>query len=78
METFKEDVQYIIMKNNLKDILPPNIHPNNSSKKDTNSDTLEKFSQLNTTQIKKLYELYKLDFELFGYDIDTFLQPEIN
>ena len=81
METFQEDVQYIILKNKLEKLLPLDkalkFKSINSSKKDANYTTqitLEKFSQLSNDQIKKLYKIYQLDFELFDYDIDIFLQ----
>ena len=79
METFQQDVQYIILKNKLEKFLPLNTSlqfvPLNSSKKDTKKETIEKFSQLNDEQIRKLYAIYKLDFELFDYDIDVYLNP---
>ena len=31
------------------------------------------FSQLTRKQVLNLYENYKVDFEMFGYDIDEFL-----
>ena len=34
---------------------------------------MQHFLQLEKQQIEKLYELYKMDFELFEYDIDAFL-----
>ena len=32
------------------------------------------FNQLTKTQIRKLYENYKIDFEMFDYDIEEFLE----
>lgn len=32
------------------------------------------FSQLSKQEVKRLYEKYKLDFELFDYKIDDYLQ----
>merc|ERR1712098_476931 len=32
------------------------------------------FSQLTWNQVKRLYENYKVDFEMFDYDIEEFLQ----
>ena len=80
METFDEDVQYIILKNRLEKELPISkalqFKSKNSSlrgKEENKSITMQHFSQLKTQQIQKLYELYKMDFELFEYDIDAFL-----
>ena len=76
METFQEDVQYIILKHKLENILPIKttlqFRSLNSSKRDSKKEALEKFSQLNQTVIEKLYNLYQLDFELFGYDINDY------
>ena len=83
METFQEDVQYIILKNKLEKLLPLdkalNFQSINSSKRDVNDTTQltrEKFYQLSNEQIQNLYKIYQLDFELFDYDIDIFLQPQ--
>ena len=32
------------------------------------------FSQLSKEEVKKLYELYQLDFELFDYDYEKYLE----
>jgi len=83
METFDEDVQYIILKNKLEKQLPITktlqFKSKNSSlrgNKENKSITMQHFSQLEKQQIEKLYELYKLDFELFEYDIDAFLHMQ--
>ena len=47
-----------------------------SNNRENKSITMQHFSQLKTQQIQKLYELYKMDFELFEYDIDAFLHQE--
>ena len=80
METFDEDVRYIILKNRLEKQLPITkalqFKSKNSSlrdNKENKSITMQHFSQLTKQQIEKLYELYKMDFELFKYDIDDFL-----
>ena len=83
METFDEDVQYIILKNGLEKHLPITkalqFKSKNSSlrgNKENRSITMQHFSQLKKQQIKELYELYKMDFELFEYDIDAFLHEK--
>ena len=83
METFDEDVQYIILKNGLEKQLPITkalqFKSKNSSlrgNKENRSITMQHFSQLKKQQIKELYELYKMDFELFEYDIDAFLHEK--
>ena len=83
METFDEDVQYIILKNKLEKQLPITktlqFKSKNSSlrgNKENRNITMQHFSQLEKQQIEKLYELYKLDFEMFEYDIDAFLHMQ--
>ena len=76
IETFQEDFVYIILKNNLEKDLDLNngslFHSPNSSNKDTKKETFQYFLQLNISQIQRLYNAYKIDFELFGYDIDVY------
>ena len=64
METFQEDKEFILRK-----IAPGNskslqdIHAHNS-----HNPGLEAFlSKLNRYQLRILYELYRTDFEMFGY-----------
>ena len=75
IETFQEDFEYIVRKNNLEEVFDlknnPLFHSPNSSKKDTKKETMKYFLQLNISQIQRLYNAYKIDFELFGYDIDV-------
>ena len=75
-ETFDEDVKYIILKNNLDKLLNSKATMNShihQSKHDTKTETIKYFAQLNKTQIQRLYKKYRMDFELFGYDIDIYL-----
>ncbi|XP_065568729.1 carbohydrate sulfotransferase 11-like isoform X1 [Artemia franciscana] len=65
-EHMKEDTQYILDSRNLGNIVK-------FTYKDpvTSSEKLNKFMrQLTISQIYKLYDSYKFDFELFGYDFD--------
>ena len=39
----------------------------------TEDETTELFSKLNKTQLDKLYNLYKMDFEVFGYHVHPFV-----
>ena len=62
---------YIAMKQNLTTLLPELIKKNRKTKRSQSSQedrTGHYMSQLNISQKRKLYELYQLDFELFGYD----------
>lgn len=73
METFSEDVKYIIRKKNLDLPLSNSNHSKNSARYDTAKITAKYFSQLSKQQIKDLYKMYRMDFELFGYDIKDYL-----
>ena len=70
LEDSFEDTMYIAMKQNLTTLLPELTKTNRKTKgKKSSQDRIEHYmSQLNTNLKRKLYELYQLDFELFGYD----------
>jgi len=62
---------YIAMKQNLTTFLPELMKKNRKTKRtqESSQDRIQHYmSQLNITQKRKLYELYQLDFELFGYE----------
>ncbi|XP_071804741.1 carbohydrate sulfotransferase 11-like [Asterias amurensis] len=66
LETIGDDAKYMLTALNLQDKVSypakANSHPTNSSK------TYETFfNQITKATIGKLWEVYKLDFELFGY-----------
>ena len=76
METFNEDIKYImdtagaskVIWGDDIEMLQKNSSPKNSST------TLNYFSQLPKDLKKKLYELFEIDFELFGYSADEYLK----
>ncbi len=56
-----------------------NYHPKNSAlehgfKKSTEEIALHLFSTLKTEQVRALYNLYKIDFEMFGYDAQDYIK----
>ena len=61
---------YIAIKQNLTTLIPDLTMTTNQNKdKKSSKERIEFYmSKLNDDQKQKLYELYKLDFELFGYD----------
>ena len=75
MESFDEDVEYIFQKTVLKQLVPVKEHHNhrNPSKKSGKNETLFYLSQLTEKQKLDVYNLYKMDFELFGYDASFLL-----
>ncbi len=41
---------------------------------DSESRTRRRFMELEAEQISRLYRMYRADFELFGYQVDAYLQ----
>ena len=87
-ENFAEDVKYIILKNKLEKVLPIDVAgaaKNKAENKAENSDSIGKdpqtealsyFSQINKNEVNKLYEKYRMDFEMFSYDASPYLQAQ--
>ena len=72
-ESFDEDVKYIMKKSNLESIFSmKSIKKLHSSKHKTNKMTQKYFSQLTNGQVNELYIMYKMDFEIFGYDTKNY------
>ena len=71
MEDFDNDFEYIVEKMNLTELKGQTEYVANPSK---DSDMSQEkriasyFSMLTDDTKKRLYELYKVDFEMFGYD----------
>ena len=76
VETFKEDVKYIVIKSNLQNVLPleKSAVAMNSKKTLSTYSTHDYFSQLSKEEIENLYKFYQLDFELFGYDVTSYFK----
>ena len=75
METFSEDARYIIQKSNLgKKISIDDIDVvKHSTKQNTTTMTKTYFSRLTKNQIQDLYQMYRMDFEMFDFDIKSYL-----
>lgn len=77
MEEFNEDFRYIVGKGNLtqlplKEPVKANQTPKNES--ETVAQKISKYFSMLEKNVKlDLYDLYKIDFELFGYDASEFL-----
>ena len=72
METLTNDTKYVMSKigMNYKDF----EHHEHKSDGDSTTDlALELFAKLPKYLKKQLYELYKIDFEMFEYDATPFL-----
>jgi len=72
MESFSEDTQFIINEAGLEDSLT--VEWKHRTGTVGNSDTIvDYYSQLTKSEIAALYTKYRLDFELYGYDPDPYL-----
>lgn len=67
------DVQFLAEVAHLKEI--QNVHEWRNQRNNYTSSSVfpEYFSELTKNQILLLYQRYKLDFELFGYSIEDYL-----
>ena len=77
IEEFDEDFRYIISKQNVTLLLDRENVAVNQKSKDGSESAAQKiskyFSMLEESVRLDLYHLYKIDFELFGYDASEFL-----
>ena len=87
LENFEEDILYIAQVNNFTSSLPNDtqmLHLHRSGTKRFirpqdviafSDDQIFDFylSQLNTTQLKRLYQVYQIDFEMFGYGTNDYV-----
>ena len=77
VETFNEDLKYIILKLGLQNILKiEEIEKWKSNKSDYNKDKKKEiskyFSQLTKAKFEELWKIYRLDFEMFGYNVTNY------
>ena len=71
METWNDDLHYIIGKRGLEKVLPLEkvaISHHHASKLSTKEMTKEYFKTLSQEQKESLHHMYRLDFEMFNYD----------
>ena len=77
MEEFNEDFRYIVKKGNVTQLLEKETMVKNKTPKTGSESETQKisryFSMLDKSVRSDLYDLYKIDFELFGYDASEFL-----
>lgn len=72
-ETLYEDQQYLIHKAGLTHLIKP--ERKNIGKGKNTSELLKKYySTLTPRQIKEIYDIFKFDFELFGYHPETYFE----
>jgi len=77
METFDRDTQFILSQRSLEDeVSLRKKHSSSSSTKsqDKKDDARTLFSQLSKHMVRALYDKYRLDFQMFDYDIKDFIK----
>ncbi|XP_045468996.1 carbohydrate sulfotransferase 11-like [Harmonia axyridis] len=71
-ETLQEDQQYIIEKAHLENLIEPQWK--NAGHGPTSKQVRKYYTKLTKTQIMKLYNLYRYDFQLFNYSMKGYLE----
>ena len=73
METFDEDVRYIVSKAKINTFFPLKNYTKhlNPSTKNKENETASYLRQLSKKQFHDLYEMYKMDFDAFGCDAES-------
>ena len=73
METLESDLESLFEAAKLKSDVPfPHTHTQAGGH--SSKTAAEFFSQLTRAEVKQLYDLYRLDHELYGYNIDDYLR----
>ena len=76
MEEFEQDIDYIAKKMNFDKLLDNKEKRANQTPSSSNNKTERIFSyfSLLEKEVKlRLYNLYKMDFEMFGYDATSYM-----
>jgi chondroitin 4-sulfotransferase 11 len=73
VETMLQDQVYVIWAAGLRGLIQPRWR-HKTYHADGKEISKRYFSQLSKQEVKRLYEKYKLDFELFDYKVDDYLQ----
>ena len=71
METMAEDLKFIGQM--AKGVKFKKVESNTSGGGSTSKLTKKYFSQIDNSLVKQLYQYYKVDFEMFGYQPDKFI-----
>ena len=75
VETFDEDFSYVVHVAGLRDALPASARGlRRNSVPHADGGTEEYFKQLSHGQKLALYSLFRIDFELFGYSPEPYIQ----
>ena len=76
LETYDEDFRYIAQKLNLTSLLTRADKKKNkkSDSKQSQSDRIKEYFSLLKKEVRqRLYQLYRIDFEMFGFDATSYL-----
>ena len=76
METYSTDFRYIAQKLNITTLLSraKERHNQTPGSKQSQSERIKKyFALLDKETRQRLYQVYRIDFEMFGFDVDSYL-----
>ncbi|XP_034246572.1 carbohydrate sulfotransferase 11 isoform X2 [Thrips palmi] len=73
-ETLEEDQNYLIYRARLQDYIHPEWKNPAKGRTATTNLISSYYTQLTKKEILSLYEIYRYDFELFGYTLDGYLE----
>lgn len=73
-ETLEEDQNYLIHGRKLERWIRPQWKNPSKGRSKTKSLVREYYSQLSTQQIYQLHEIYRYDFSLFNYTLESYLE----
>ena len=68
VETMGEDVELVMERGGIdRRLFPPRLHGSSGGR--TEDLARQFFAQLDTDTVDRLYKLYQLDFDMFGYSV---------
>ena len=76
MDTYDEDFRYIAQKLNITTLLSrvKERYNRTPGSKQSQSERIKKyFSLLDKEMRERLYQVYRIDFEMFGFDVNSYL-----
>jgi len=74
METFDRDTQFILSQRSLEDDVSLRKKHSSTKSEDSKDDARTLFSQLSKHMVRALYDKYRLDFQMFDYNIEDFIK----
>jgi len=74
METFDRDTEFILSQRNLETEVSLRKKHSSTQSQDSQDEARKLFSQLSKHMVRALYDKYRLDFQMFDYDIKDFIK----